>query len=395
MSFAATLAVTAGSFLEKKDFKNALLSFDQCIEKLGEEKLTPRRVAWIYAHRAETHLNVAQKRSLVMSDIDVNKQMERAREDYEMAIDADPTYAWAYAHLGELCRHQVNRMGISPKVRQEYFELGKKSFKKACELDDQYAWAWSHWGALLGNMRTDYKQSLEYLRRALIIRRNTDAWAFANEVVGHYQENNMARAFNALFSSISIDPNIFTHAIFPAAEILNHRDLNIRDQFLWALRNFIVVKHKAGLKDEQAGPLKGFYEPFAFYFSLVQQVISWLADEVDPDKVLPDKNEWESDAVGLGVDNEATYRLAGVHALIYKALSTRNQGSEADLNELKDRALTLLRKALKGLNPQIPRDKELLDLALRDVAWYELAAEVDALVPEDFKKFLGYGRNKD
>jgi len=407
MSHAGTLAVTAGSFFGKKDYKNALLCFDQSIGLLESEggDMSAKRRAWIYAHRGETSFRVADNRNQVLSDSELDDLLNNAEKGFLKAIEIDSGYAWAHAHLGELYRYQVNRIGISSQQRQNYFAKGKAAFKKATELDDKYAWAYSHWGAMLANMRTDYAEALDLLRKNLEIRRNTDAWAYANQVVCYYQEKNMSRAFNALFSSISINPHIFTKSIFPAAQITDPMELSFRDQFIWALRNYLDVNHKASLPDEQEGALAGFYQPFIYYFSVIQQVVSWLADE-DYSVVenIPDFGEitdWSRKQT-----REDLYRHAGWHALVYKVGTSREQAlvdAAADqgilenypsLDQVKKKALDLLGQALKGLNTELPRDKELLDLALVDIVWYEMAGDVANCIPDNFKKYLGYGKPK-
>jgi len=393
MSKAATMAATAGSFFEKKDYKNALICFDQSISLLGDEKLTPQRVAWIYAHRAETYQLVAGARGTVLSDEDVNRMLDQAERDYHSALAADETYAWGHAHLGELCRQQVSRFDIRGSERKRLDALGRKSFARAVELDPNYAWAYAHWGAFLINMRTDYEEALDHLRKAQKLRHYNDAWVFANEMVAHYQQDNMKRAFNALVCSISIDTSVFTSTVFPAEQIFNGRKMDVSEQFLWALRNFLAAKHRAKGSEEQRGPLKGFYEPFVHYFTIVQHVVSWLADgdirdamdsAPEPLPPLPPNNTSRS------AEREENYRRAGLLALAYKASLLDKHAPPGTSDKLKKEAMSHLGPALIGLDPQYPRDKELLDLAIRDVALFELADDIKQHIPENFQKFLGY-----
>ncbi len=393
MSKAATMAATAGSFYEKKDYQNALLCFDKSIALLDDADLSPRRVAWIYAHRAETNQFVAANRGSVMADEDVSRMLAQAEQDYHAAIAADESYAWAHAHLGELCRQQVNSLAISAAERDRLFDLGRKSFKRAVELDAKYCWAYSHWGALLINMRTDYQEALEHLRKAQKIKHYSDAWVYANEMVAYYQQDNMTRAFNSLVCSISIDEGIFTKTVFPAEQIFNGRKLSIQEQFLWALRNYLAAKNHAKSSGEKRGPLKHFYGPFIHYFSVVQHVVSWLADGdiADAVKNAPEAPELEKlRGPKRSKAREEAYRKGGLMALAYKAATLDTHANPAITGALKKDAIEHLSSALKDLDPQYPRDKELLDLAIRDVALFELADDIKAHIPENFKEHLGY-----
>lgn len=387
MSFVDPMAHAALDALDRKDYLDALNRFDQCVSTFVIEDLPARKRAWIYAHRAESSFKLAQSRHKIYFDPEVEVLLDEAETFFKHAVDTDETYAWAWAHLGELCRYQVNRFDVSEERSELFFQKGVEAFQKAAEHHPKYAWAHRHWGALLANHRSNYEQALEHLQLCLKLTNSRDAWAFANLVVCYYQLGDMPHAFNALFCAISIEPLIFQDSLFPASHLHRNRKLTLSDQFKWALHLSLTVEHQAKQPEENEGPLKSFYRPFEAYCKYVQLVISRLVDGDPLPGVWHQAHEASDDAA---LRAEQNYRTAGLAALEYKVrLANSRQGCPDDkkaLETLKTQAIDQLAAVVASIDLRSLRGKALIELVLQDMVWYGL--KVSHLVPDKFKQCL-------
>jgi tetratricopeptide (TPR) repeat protein len=387
MSFVDPMAHAALAALNGKDYQDALNRFDQCISTFGIEDLPTSKQAWIYAHRAEAACQLAQSRHKCYFDPDVDALLDEAEVSFNHALQADPAYAWAWAHLGELCRYQANRFDALCEQREQFFHKGIDAFQKATEHHPKYAWAHRHWGALLANHRSNYDQALVHLQLCLKLSNNRDAWAYANLIICYYQQGDMPRAFNALFCAISIDPLIFQDTLFPASHLHRHRTLSLGDQFKWALRLALYVEDHARIPEENDGPLKGFYRPFEAYCKYVHLVFSRLADGEAPPGVWHPAPEVHHDPTLM---NEYNYRTAGLAALEYKVrLANSRQGCPEDkkaLTQLKAQAAAQLTAVVENIDLRSLRGRALTELLLQDMVWHGL--KVSHLVPDKFKQCL-------
>lgn len=387
MSFVDPMAHAALAALNAKDYQDALNRFDQCISAFVIEALPARKKAWLYAHRAEAAFKLAQSRHEVYFDPAVNALLDEAEVYCKHALQADDTYAWAWAHLGELCRYQVNRFDLLEEQRDHFFQQGIAAFQRSTECHPNYAWAHRHWGAMLANHRSDFDQALEHLQLCLKLSNSRDAWAYANLVICYYQRGDMARAFNALFCAISIDPMSFQDSLFPAAHLERKRTLSLGDQFKWTLHLALAVEHHAKQPAESEGPLKGFYRPFEAYCKYVQLVISRLIDGDQLPGVWHPVDEVYEDASLMA---EQRYRTAGLAALEYKVrLANSRQACPDDkkaLERLKAQAIAQLTDVVANIDLRSIRGKALTELLLQDMVWHGL--KVSHLVPDKFKQCL-------
>lgn len=79
------------------------------------------------------------------------------RYQFSQAIVANPEYAWAYAHLGEMYRNIANSFfsfaSTGTEKRNNYYMVSYVLFEIATELKQDYTWANAHFSASIVNAR--------------------------------------------------------------------------------------------------------------------------------------------------------------------------------------------------------------------------------------------------
>jgi len=151
--------------------------------------------AWAHAHLGETYRQWG-------SQIDSPERFfEEAKKCFETSISLDADYAWAYAHLGEAYRENLR------------YEEAEENFQKALEKDPHYAWAYAHRGANSyrrggsGPKDPHLTDALDYLTIALE-KIPTYAWAKLYQAITLLEQKKDSEALNAFLSVISLDPSV-------------------------------------------------------------------------------------------------------------------------------------------------------------------------------------------
>jgi serine/threonine protein kinase/tetratricopeptide (TPR) repeat protein len=161
---------------------------------------------------------------------------EKAGEYFKQSIEADPTYALAYADLSDIYRSLVNSGVLDPK---EYLPKAEAAAQKSLELDDSlaeghyslanlktYAWQWDdaereykraieldpnlalahRWYATYLRLRGQHQQAADEIRRA---RELDPLSAGVNATVGYlfYGARQYDKAIESLKKTLELDPN--------------------------------------------------------------------------------------------------------------------------------------------------------------------------------------------
>lgn len=151
--------------------------------------------AWAHAHLGEAYRQWGSRKE------SPERFFEEAKNCFERAIALDSDYAWAYAHLGEAYRENLR------------YEEAEENFQKALEKDPHYAWAYAHRGAnsyARGGHGPDdpyLAEALDYLTIALD-KIPTYAWAKLYQAITLLEQNKDREALNAFLSVISLDPSV-------------------------------------------------------------------------------------------------------------------------------------------------------------------------------------------
>jgi tetratricopeptide (TPR) repeat protein len=169
--------------------------YDVALEKFKFAIELEPNYAWAHAHLGETYRQSG-------SDIESPERFfSPAKKCFETAISLDADYAWAYAHLGEAYRENLR------------YEEAEDNFQKAIEKDPHYAWAYAHRGAnsyARGGSGPDdphLAEALDYLTTALD-KIPTYAWAKLYQAITLMEQNKDRDALEAFLSVISLDPSV-------------------------------------------------------------------------------------------------------------------------------------------------------------------------------------------
>ncbi|MEG4960559.1 MULTISPECIES: tetratricopeptide repeat protein [unclassified Microcoleus] len=192
------------------EYSVALEKFKSAIE------LEPN-YAWAHAHLGETY---RQWGSHIESP---ERFFAEAKKCFETAISLDADYAWAYAHLGEAYRENLR------------YEEAEKNFKIAIDKDNHYAWAYAHRGAnsyARGGDGSDdpyLAEALDYLTTALD-KIPTYAWAKLYQAITLLEQNKDRESLEAFLSVISLDPSVIKTPTKDIA-LLNTNPRNLKTTF--------------------------------------------------------------------------------------------------------------------------------------------------------------------
>jgi tetratricopeptide (TPR) repeat protein len=178
--------------------------YDVALEKFKFAIELEPNYAWAHAHLGETYRQSG-------SDIESPERFfAEAEKCFETAISLDADYAWAYAHLGEVYRENLR------------YEEAEENFKTAIDKDKHYAWAYAHRGAnsyARGGHGSDdpyLAEALDYLTTALD-KIPTYAWAKLYQAIVYMQQDNDREALNAFLAAISLDPSVIKNPAKDAA----------------------------------------------------------------------------------------------------------------------------------------------------------------------------------
>lgn len=155
--------------------------------------------AWAHAHLGETYRQWSSQTEWP------ERFFAEAKKSFERAIALDSNYAWAYAHLGEAYRENLR------------YEEAEENFQKALEKDPHYAWAYAHRGANSyrrggsGPNDPHLAEALDYLTTALD-KIPTYAWAKLYQAIVLLEQKKDSEALNAFLSTISLDASVIKNA---------------------------------------------------------------------------------------------------------------------------------------------------------------------------------------
>jgi tetratricopeptide (TPR) repeat protein len=122
-------------------------------------------------------------------------EYDKAELYFKDAIDKDPNYAWAHAHLGATYR-QMFPTGGYPQATD--------SLKKAIELrNGQYAWAYGQLGDTYFKMQ-EYNDAVRAFNQAIKLD-DQYAWAYAHLGQSHYHLNQLNEAETNLNKAIELN----------------------------------------------------------------------------------------------------------------------------------------------------------------------------------------------
>ncbi|MEG5038832.1 MULTISPECIES: hypothetical protein [unclassified Microcoleus] len=102
------------------------------------------------------------------------KLFEDATSLFERAIDADSTYAWAWAHLGATLSYQGGMCKRRTTEKLDLYSQAEDRFKRATELNSSYTWAWAQrgqnycWWGIYYKEEDRGQQAIEFVENSAI-----------------------------------------------------------------------------------------------------------------------------------------------------------------------------------------------------------------------------------
>jgi tetratricopeptide (TPR) repeat protein len=190
-----SLIKIAEAYLEVKDYKNALESFNQVLE------IQPQNLAGVWGRATVAYYLKDYKLSLEDFTLytvlkpnnapaygnrgvvyDELGKSELAISDYSKAIEIDPNYESAYYNRGTVYGKEL-----------EKYELAISDYSKAIEIDPNYADAYSNRGTVYGKELGKYELAISDYSKAIEIDPNL-ASAYSNRGVAYALSGNLKKA---------------------------------------------------------------------------------------------------------------------------------------------------------------------------------------------------------
>jgi tetratricopeptide (TPR) repeat protein len=113
---------------------------------------------------------------------------------YQAALERDPEYSWAWAHMGLLFHEGLRDT-----------EAALAAYRCAVSLDPDYSWAWSQIARLLFEEGGDLDEAEMASLRAVELEPDS-AWAWSIVGVVQRVRGNARRALDALDRAVALDP---------------------------------------------------------------------------------------------------------------------------------------------------------------------------------------------
>lgn len=302
-------------------------------------------------------------------------------------------YAWALAHRGEALRVIANKWSIPDKPKHYYEAI--VCFWQAIELDPTYAWAYAHLGATIVNARGwcrldaqddetitthermhHYDFAMQYIDTALELKKHDYSWCLAYKGVLYLQEPGQhQQAFYAIISAIFQNPKLmnFKVAVRPPWEFGEEREPGM----LYAMSTveYLLAKTRDAkpyaLMD--ADTLNAYQ---AFYFAVRHTYRFWEIKLIDQQRAVSiaavdPMTQAQAEAQKLSLNKpDRAYILGGLLALKLKNTTM----TESERKKITNEALQHLRAAIEtaheiGGKPFADHFKA---AARGDRAWYYL-----------------------
>ncbi|MGA9380295.1 MAG: hypothetical protein WBV73_16140 [Phormidium sp.] len=176
--------------------KEALQAFNLAID-------SNEKYAWAYAHRGATYRLLGSMTNFIPQ---AEENYGKADEDFKKAIELNSKYAWAYAQQGEnyccWALDLVDLKGSYVEKVKENLKTAIKAFDKAIEINQNYAWAYAHRGMAyrfcghglirvgddcISSEQPNFDRAIADLEKAIKLNKKY-AWAYAYKATVHREK---------------------------------------------------------------------------------------------------------------------------------------------------------------------------------------------------------------
>lgn len=385
----------AEAYRENKDYLSAVTEFEKILNTiepsdkripwiyahLGETYLAYAQVFSDESTQRQDNYVKALKNFNLALGVDVQDKEGKPILILVKNLPASVQYPWALAHRGEALRMIANEWTPvdSSWNREQIYTEAEDCFKAAIALDPSYAWAYAHLGATICNSRptdsTDlqhnkYKDALNHLDQALQLTNWNYAWCFAYNAAIHVLENDHKSAVFNLMIAIMQDDKIIQNTIYPPRQfIFSLSEPALPMQALWMYQR---ARNERKLEDhKQQAYMLYYYAVFAKFAYWEILTTDQLNDKLDKTTKAIDNLHISS------CDIDHVYIKTGLAVLKAGPSPIRTSGGiqvewtrkiEKEYRELKD--------ALDEIKDERKRNRYATDVQM-DVAWYYVSQDSD------------------